>query len=108
MNQDNVLIGVLIEESMTISYTEVCHKYNIPESLLTEMMEHGLFSNKSTDIKHLKLNQKELHRIESAFRLHQDLGVNLPGVVLAIELLEKIERLDEELNILRRHLITSP
>lgn len=102
MSQDTILIGVLIEESQTITYTEVCHKYNIPEKLLVEMMEHGLFSNQSTQITQLKLNQKELHRIESAFRLHQDLGINLPGVVLALELLEKIERLDDELHILRK------
>jgi chaperone modulatory protein CbpM len=103
MSQDNILIGVLIEESKTISYTEVCHRYHIPEKLLMEMMEHGLFSNKSTELEKLKLNQKELHRIESAFRLHRDLGINLPGVVLAIELLEQIEKMDEELSILRKH-----
>ncbi|EHL32653.1 chaperone modulator CbpM [Legionella drancourtii] len=102
MSQDSILIGMLIEESETITYTEVCHKYNIPEKLLVEMMEHGLFSNKSTQIEQLKLNQKELRRIESAFRLHRDLGINLPGVVLAIELLEKIEKLDNELHILRK------
>lgn len=103
MKQNNILIGVLIEDSETISYTEVCHKYNIPKELLTEMMEYGLFSNQSAQIEQLKLNPKELKRIESAFRLHRDLGINLPGVVLAIELLEKIEHLDEELNILHRH-----
>ncbi|MDR3442769.1 MAG: chaperone modulator CbpM [Legionella sp.] len=103
MKQNNILIGVLIEDSETISYTEVCHKYNIPKELLTEMMEYGLFSNQSSQIEQLKLNPQELKRIESAFRLHRDLGINLPGVVLAIELLEKIEHLDEELNILHRH-----
>lgn len=103
MKQSNILIGVLIEDSETISYTEVCHKYNIPKELLTEMMEYGLFSNQSAQIEQLKLNPKELKRIESAFRLHRDLGINLPGVVLAIELLEKIEHLDDELTILHRH-----
>lgn len=103
MKQNNILIGVLIEDSETISYTEVCHKYNIPKELLTEMMEYGLFSNQSAQIEQLKLNPKELKRIESAFRLHRDLGINLPGVVLAIELLEKIEHLDGELTILHRH-----
>ncbi len=102
MSQDSILIGMLIEESETITYTEVCHKYNIPKKLLVEMMEHGLFSNKSMHVEQLNLNQKELRRIESAFRLHRDLGINLPGVVLAIELLEKIEKLDNELHILRK------
>lgn len=95
---------MLIEESETITYTEVCRKYNIPEKLLIEMMEQGLFSNQSTRLNELQLNQKELQKIESAFRLHRDLGINLPGVVLAIELLERIERMDSELNILRKHL----
>lgn len=103
MSQNNILIGMLIEETETISYIEVCKKYNIPEKLLIEMMEHGLFTNQSTRLEQLKLNQKELHRIESAFRLHHDLGINLPGVVLAIELLEKIQQMDDELSILRKH-----
>lgn len=103
MSKDKMFVGILIEETETISYTEVCHKYNIPEQLLSELMEHGLFANKSTRLEQLKLNQQELRKIESAFRLHQDLGINLPGVVLAIELLEKIEKLDEELAILRKH-----
>lgn len=103
MNQNNRLIGVLIEDSETMSYTEVCHKYNIPKELLLEMMEYGLFSNHSSQIEQLQLHPKELRRIESAFRLHRDLGINLPGVVLAIELLEKIEHLDDELTILHRH-----
>jgi chaperone modulatory protein CbpM len=104
MNKNDILVGIVIEETQTFTYTEVCHKYNIPQQLLSEMMEHGLFSNTSTELEQLKINQKELQRIESAFRLHRDLGVNLPGVVLAIELIEKIDLLNDELDILRKHL----
>lgn len=103
MNQNDILIGVLIEESETITYNEVCHKYHIPQELLIEMMEHGLFSTQTTQIEMLQLNPQELHKIESAFRLHHDLKINLPGVVLALELGEKIEKLNNELNILRKH-----
>lgn len=103
MHKKNLLVGVLLEEEYTISYTEVCHKYHIPKELLIEMMEHGLFSNQSTQLEQLKLNQNELHRLESAFRLHHDLDINLPGVVLALDLLEKIDKLSNELDILRKH-----
>lgn len=103
MSENNVLLGVLIDESTTFSYIEVCQKYHIPEKLLKEMMEHGIFSNKSTQIEHLQLNLKEIHKIESAFRLHQDLDINLAGVVLALELVEKIEQLDNELHMLRKY-----
>lgn len=103
MNKNTLLIGVLIEETTTISFTEVCHKYNIPKELLSDMIEQGLFPNQPTDPEHIALSQKELRRIESAFRLHRDLGINLPGVALALELLEEMEKMHKELDILRKH-----
>ncbi|MDI1352529.1 MAG: chaperone modulator CbpM [bacterium] len=104
MNKDSLLIGVLIEETTTVSFIEVCQQYNIPESLLTEMIEHGLFSLPSTNTTHIALDQKALRRIESAIRLHRDLDVNLPGVALALDLLDEMEQMRHELNILRKHL----
>lgn len=103
MNKDNLLIGVLIEETTSISFIEVCHKYNIPQELLVEMVEHGLFPDQPTDIKKIALDQKALRRIESAFRLHRDLEINLPGVALALDLLEEIEAMRQELEILHKH-----
>lgn len=102
MKEDNTIIGVLIEETTTISFQEVCHKYRIPEALLHEMVEHGLFSTKTTTKELITLSPKDLLKIESAFRLHRDLRINLPGVALALELLEKIDRMNDELTILRR------
>lgn len=103
MNKDNILIGMLIEETKTYTFVEVCHRYNIPEQLLIEMIEEGLFPDPSTDPKHITLDQKALRRIESAFRLHHDLGINLPGVALALDLLEEMTKMREELDILRKH-----
>jgi len=103
MGRDNILIGVLIEETTTYTVKQVCNKYNIPKELLIEMMEQGLFSNKTTRIDKLELNEKELRRIESAFRLHRDLGINLPGVALALDLLDQIEQMHHELDIFRKH-----
>lgn len=103
MNKDKILTGVLIEETTTYSFIEVCQKYQIPKELLIEMIEQGLFSNKTTQLEQIALDQKELLRIESAFRLHQDLGINLPGVALALDLLEEIEKMRHELDILRKH-----
>lgn len=104
MNEDKVFIGTLLEETYTLTYVEVCQKYNIPEALLDEMMQQGLFQEESDTLKKNQFSAHELKRIESAFRLHRDLDINLPGVVLAIELLEKIARMEEELQIMRKHL----
>ena len=104
MNKDTLLIGVLIEETTSISFIEVCRKYSIPEELLIEMIEHGLFpTHQNIDKEQVALSQKDLRRIESAFRLHKDLGINLPGVALALDLLDELEHLRKELEILNKH-----
>ena len=96
-------MGVLIEEASSISFKEVCIKYNIPKELLTEMIEYGLFSHQSDKTEQTQLNPKDLRRLESAFRLHRDLGVNLLGVALALDLLDELEELHKELDILHKH-----
>lgn len=100
MNKEQVLIGMLIEER--VSFKEVCHQYNIPQDLLIEMMEHGIFSPTTSKEEHY-LSPHDLQRMESAFRLHRDLEINLPGVALALELLDELERLRKELAILHKH-----
>ncbi len=100
MNKEQIVVGVLIEE--TISFKEVCHKYNIPKELLIEMLEYGIFSS-TTDLEHVHLNSSDLRRMESAFRLHRDLQINLPGVALALDLLDEIADLRKELEIVHKH-----
>lgn len=103
MKEEGIIVGILIEESAAVSFKEICHKYNIPKELLTEMIEYGLFPHQSLAAEHTQLNTKELRRMESAFRLHRDLGVNLPGVALALDLLDELLELRQELDILHKH-----
>lgn len=102
MNKDKLVVGVLIEATHTYSFIEVCHRYHIPEALLQEMLEEGLFSAQHTEKHHMLIDQKALQRIESALRLHNDLGINMPGAALTLDLLEKIEKMQKELDILRK------
>lgn len=103
MDKETILTGVLIERTATLTLIEVCDKYHIPKELLIEMLDEGLFSNQSTQPEAIALDQNALRRIEIAFRLHKDLELNLPGVVLAIELLEELGKMNDELAILRKH-----
>jgi chaperone modulatory protein CbpM len=103
MKNEDIVVGVLIEETTSISFNEVCVKYKIPQALLTEMIEHGIFAHQTANAEHTQLNPNDLRRMESAFRLHTDLGVNLPGVALALDLLDELEAIRKELDILRKH-----
>lgn len=103
MKKDEIIIGMLIENGEPLSYVEICKQFAINKDILREMMDFGIFSNSDTQLEDLKFTARETAKIEAAFRLRKDLGINLPGIALALELLEKIKNLDEELSILRKH-----
>lgn len=54
------------------------------------------------EIKDRKLRQKQISRINKIQRLRQSLGVNLPGACIIIDLLDRMEELENEIELLRR------
>ncbi len=92
-----------MDDKATISFIQVCQTYHISEAMLVDLLEHGLFHDVTQPIKKVEFNPPMLNRIQSARRLQEDLGVNLPGVVLVLELRDELEQMRHELEILRRH-----
>ena len=103
MDDKTIVAGVLMDENTTFSFVEICQKCNISEDMLLYMIEHGLCNHQQIQVKNAKLDAKMFGRIQSASRLQRDLGINTPGVVLVLELLDDLERLRNELAILQRH-----
>lgn len=97
-----LITGILLEETQTLSFEEVCVQYHIPKTLLVDLIEYGLFDNQTTQLKEIRFTPKALRTMETAFRLHRDLEINLPGVALALELLEEMNNLRDELHLLRK------
>lgn len=91
------------EQAGVLSFTEICQAYHIPEEVLTELLEHGLFSHITEPLAHVDFDLHMVNRIQSARRLQGDLGVNIPGVVLVLELRDALEAVRSEMEILRRH-----
>lgn len=96
MNEKTTIIA---ETSVTYTIIEVSEQLAIPQALLEEMEDQGLF--RCIDDKK-RIDASSFNRIASACRLNRDLGVNLPGVVLALELLDELEDLHKRLAILDR------
>ena len=104
MDKNTIITGTLMDDNtIDISFTQVCHLYHIPEEVLIELLEYGLFNEVTQPTKQVAFNPSMLNRIQSARRLQDDLDVNLPGVVLILELRDELERMRNELNILRHH-----
>jgi len=101
MAKHEIITAILLEEESVLTLVEVCQNYHLPEEIVTELVELGLFQD-HISIKTLRFNAEKLARIESAARLLHDLKINTSGVVLALELLDEIEQLRQEISILQR------
>lgn len=103
MSKATVMVGVLVDD-YSVSFVEVCEGYNISEQQLLEILEHGLISAIETPNRQLEFDREMVLRICRALRLQDDLGLNAAGVVLALELLDELDNVHQELDILKRHL----
>lgn len=105
MDEQVIITSVLIDEKNTVSFVEICQQYPRAKDALIDLLEHGLIQS----LVHASLEQAMfdgpmVHRLQKAMRLQHDLGVNTPGVVLAMELLDELDKLRHEMDILQRHI----
>ncbi len=99
-----IISAVLMDEHSTLTYIEVCEQYHIPAEVMQEMFEHGFFGQSHQALTSLHFDRATLQRLQSAHRLRQDLNINTPGVILALELLDELEKMRHELAILQRYI----
>lgn len=80
---------------------EFCDATMLDTELVTEMVLHGILTPVSRR-KYWYFSTTELNRCARALRLHHDLELDLNGVALALELLERNRQLRERVTYLER------
>ena len=103
MEKNAVVVGVLLDE-YKVSFIDVCEVYIVSEQQLLEILDHGLLPKISCASRQSEFDREMLERIIRALRLQTDLGLNAAGTVLALELLDELDTLNQELDILKRHI----
>lgn len=84
-------IGQILEEETPLSLEELCRACAAEREVIVELVEEGVLE---VDAGGLHFTGRSLRRARMALRLQRDLGVNVAGVALVIELLERIEVLE--------------
>lgn len=101
MNNLQSITAIVMNEELDLTIIEVCQYFNLPETVFHELFQLGLFEESSSTEK-FQFNTTRIERLRSASRLFHDLKINAEGVVLALELLDEIEQLRQEVRILQR------
>lgn len=100
----NSEIGVIVEEGEAISLVEICHYCSQPAEKIVQMVEEGMIDpiDETVSSSRWQFSNECLLRIQTALRLQRDLNVNLAGAVLALELLDEIKKLRQQVAYLQR------
>jgi len=92
-----VISGMVLDESIRLSLVELCQFAKASQEHVIEMVEEGVLDPEGSSIQNWQFDHKALKRLQIALRLQQDLGLNLPGSALVLDLLEEMEQLRRKL-----------
>jgi chaperone modulatory protein CbpM len=92
----------LIDEETTFTLAELCRCCDVEAELIEALVEHGILEPAGRQGRHWCFSASSLRRTRITLHLQRDLGVNLAGAALALDLLERIDELDARLRALSR------
>jgi len=93
----DILTGIIIEEEIHLSLRELCDACAVHAEFITDLVDEGVIEPTGFDKSHWCFSGISLHRIRAAKRLQRDLGINLAGVALALDLLDEVQQLHTQL-----------
>ena len=95
MSERNAIRGVILDSRTTFTLKEFSRACSVEEALVLEMVEEGVIEPTGPR-RQWRFHGEALVRARLALRLVRDLGVNWPGAALALDLLERLERVDSQ------------
>lgn len=101
MNSHDLLLihtGTIIEDDL-LTLGQLCRACGVHADWVISLVEEGIIEPAGKEIHLWRFSGANLLRVRSALRLQRDLGVNLAGVGLALDLLEEIENLRAQIKI---------
>lgn len=83
--------------------TELCQHYQIQTEFFDEVEYHALLEIHQFSGQKF-LHRKQLRRLEKIIRLHQDLEINFQGIDVVFSMMNRIDKLEKELNETKKRL----
>ena len=93
---DECLPGEIFEEGAVVSVADLARMFAVEERHIVALAEEGVITALEIETTEWRFSGADLRRARIALRLERDLGINLPGVALALELLEELQPLRRE------------
>jgi len=88
---------VILDDAEEITLADLSRACRVHAECVIELIEEGVIEPRGPGRPQWRFAATTVVRVEKARRLQNDLGVNLAGVALALQLLDRIDTLESRL-----------
>jgi chaperone modulatory protein CbpM len=86
-------VAEIVEDSAMCTLDDLCLSCNVNPDWVAGLVEHGVIESVGQTRSGWQFTTLSIIRVAKAKRLERDLGLNLPGVALALELLDQLDEM---------------
>ena len=99
MNNDKgtALTGLIFDETTEITVVELCNVCSVDQQTITALIAEGILEPLDNGGEKARLPYSSVRKTHTVVHLQRDLGVNLAGAALALDLLDRIDNLRAQL-----------
>jgi chaperone modulatory protein CbpM len=91
--------GSIVEHDVHMTIVELAKATCTPQDMIMAWVSEGVLSPAGASPEDWRFSGNSLQRAKTAARLMHDLELNLPGVALALNLLEELDQLRSQLHL---------
>ncbi len=95
--ESDIVSGKLLEEDSEVTLAQLCEACAVHAEAVEAMVEEGIVAPIDGGVSRWCFTRSSVVRVRTVLRMQRDLHVNLAGVALALDLLERIEALNARL-----------
>lgn len=85
--------GLVLEEQTDLTLDDLCRACAAQAEAIIELVDEGVLVPIGPAPEHWRFTGLHIHRAKVAVRLQRDLGVNLAGAALALQLMDEMDAL---------------
>lgn len=87
------IVATILDERVELSLEDMCRACDRHAEWIIELVEVGILDPVGSEKEQWQFPGPSLKKAHAAMRLERDLELNLPGIALALDLIEEIEEL---------------
>jgi chaperone modulatory protein CbpM len=89
-----ILSGQVLDQNDVVTLADLCRSCTVETETITTLVAEGILDPLGGETEQWQFTVASLRRVKTVIHLQRDLGVNLAGAALALDLLDRIAELE--------------